>query len=71
MLFVQSMSSAAIPETCGTEFFKVTPGIRLADNAKDDQKRIATPEEARKCWLDSYRSWTSDNGAQDPLRHMK
>ncbi len=29
------------------EFFKVTPGIRLAENGKHDQERIATPAEAR------------------------
>ena len=28
---------------CGAKFLLVTPGIRLEDNAADDQKRIATP----------------------------
>src|SRR4051794_3746575 len=28
---------------CGGKFLLVTPGIRLEDNAADDQKRIATP----------------------------
>lgn len=37
----------AIAEICGKEFLKVTPGIRLASNDADDQKRIATPEIAR------------------------
>lgn len=39
--------SAKISEICGKEFFKVTPGIRLADGDAQDQKRIATPAEAR------------------------
>ncbi len=39
--------ATAIAEVCGKSFFKVTPGIRLADGGVHDQKRIATPEEAR------------------------
>lgn len=39
--------SAAIAEACGREFLKVTPGIRLPQGDTQDQKRIATPEEAR------------------------
>lgn len=39
--------AAAIKEACGSEFFKVTPGIRLAEGDVHDQKRIATPKEAR------------------------
>ena len=39
--------STGIAEVCGKEFFKVTPGIRLADSGTQDQKRIATPAEAR------------------------
>lgn len=37
-----------IQEACGKEFLTVTPGIRLADDEKNDQKRITTPDEARK-----------------------
>lgn len=33
-----------IKAICGDEFLAVTPGIRLADNALDDQSRIITPE---------------------------
>lgn len=40
--------AAIISEVCGPEFLKVTPGIRLPENDVQDQKRIATPEEARK-----------------------
>ena len=39
--------SSGITDVCGPEFFKVTPGIRLAGSDVQDQKRIATPEEAR------------------------
>lgn len=37
-----------IEEACGKEFLKVTPGIRLAGGATHDQKRVATPQVARK-----------------------
>ncbi len=38
----------AIKEACGEDFLTVTPGIRLASDSKDDQKRVATPEFARE-----------------------
>lgn len=37
----------AIREICGQDFYKVTPGIRLTDGNVHDQKRIATPTEAK------------------------
>ena len=36
----------AIREACGTDFLIVTPGIRLAGSAADDQVRIMTPSHA-------------------------
>lgn len=38
----------AIKEACGEDFLTVTPGIRLATDSVDDQKRVATPEFARE-----------------------
>ncbi|RPF56053.1 orotidine-5'-phosphate decarboxylase [Aquisalibacillus elongatus] len=35
-----------IKESCGESFVTVTPGIRLINDATQDQKRIATPEQA-------------------------
>ncbi|WP_436860725.1 orotidine-5'-phosphate decarboxylase [Staphylococcus caeli] len=32
----------------GNDFLKVTPGIRPIDSSTDDQKRITTPEDAKK-----------------------
>lgn len=40
--------AAAVRKECGKDFIIVTPGIRLAGSKSDDQKRIATPEEANK-----------------------
>jgi orotidine-5'-phosphate decarboxylase len=38
----------AIAETCGEEFLRVTPGIRMLGGDAHDQKRIATPDGAKK-----------------------
>ncbi len=38
----------AIRNACGDDFLIVTPGIRPADSSTDDQKRIATPEQAMR-----------------------
>ena len=38
--------AAALRESCGDEFVLVTPGIRPADAAADDQRRVVTPSEA-------------------------
>ncbi len=36
----------SLRESIGKRFISVVPGIRLSKNKKDDQKRVATPEEA-------------------------
>lgn len=38
----------AIHEVCGNDFLTVTPGIRLASDSVDDQKRVATPQLAKE-----------------------
>ncbi|MFC0015555.1 MULTISPECIES: orotidine-5'-phosphate decarboxylase [Allobacillus] len=40
--------STFIKEKCGEDFLTITPGIRLENSSKDDQKRIATPKVARE-----------------------
>ncbi len=40
------MEAAAIHEACGGDFLIVTPGVRPAGVAADDQSRIATPAAA-------------------------
>jgi orotidine-5'-phosphate decarboxylase len=41
-----ALEARAMREACGAGFKLVTPGIRPADAAKDDQARIVTPEAA-------------------------
>ena len=41
-----------IHERCGAGFLTVTPGVRFADAAGDDQKRVTTPAEAKAIGAD-------------------
>ncbi|MDN3426096.1 orotidine-5'-phosphate decarboxylase [Microbacterium sp. APC 3898] len=41
------LEAEAITKVCGPDFLMVTPGIRPASVSADDQKRVATPAEAR------------------------
>jgi orotidine-5'-phosphate decarboxylase len=38
--------AAAVRKACGKDFLIVTPGIRLPEGARGDQKRVATPDGA-------------------------
>lgn len=61
------LESLPIHEALGKDFLTVTPGIRLAGNNVDDQKRVTTPAKAREL-ISSYivvgRSITT---ASDPV----
>lgn len=46
------LESSKVKAACGESFLTVTPGIRFADSAQDDQKRITTPELARELLCD-------------------
>ena len=41
-----AQEASLLRRACGPAFCLVTPGIRLADAAQDDQKRIVTPQKA-------------------------
>lgn len=58
--------AAAIAQACGPQFFKVTPGIRLAEGDVHDQKRIATPKEARLAGSTHIVVGRAITGAADP-----
>jgi len=40
------LEAAAVKARCGAGFLAVTPGVRFADSAADDQRRVMTPEAA-------------------------
>lgn len=56
----------AIHEACGNDFLTVTPGIRLADDSVDDQKRVATPTYAKEQGCDYIVVGRSITGSADP-----
>lgn len=41
------LEAQLVKEACGGAYQTVTPGIRFADSAADDQARVMTPEKAR------------------------
>lgn len=56
----------AIHEACGNDFLTITPGIRLADDSKDDQKRVATPSFAKEEGCDYIVVGRSITKSEDP-----
>ena len=56
-----------VKEACGQDFLAVTPGIRFADSAADDQKRFADPEKARELGADFIVVGRPITEAADPV----
>lgn len=61
------LEAAKVKENCGSEFMTVTPGIRFADAAKDDQVRITTPARAREIGSDFIVVGRPITAAADPV----
>lgn len=61
------LEAALVKERCGEAFVTVTPGIRFADSAVGDQKRIMTPERAGKSGCDYIVVGRPITQAQDPV----
>lgn len=61
------LEAAAVHERCGRDFLTVTPGIRLAGDAKGDQKRVMTPADAAKAGSDYIVVGRSITKAADPV----
>ena len=62
------MEAEAVHNTCGKEFVTVTPGIRFADSAKDDQIRITTPAKAKEIGSDYIVVGRPITQADDPVK---
>ena len=61
------LEAAAIKRRCGADFLTVTPGIRFAGAAADDQVRITTPARAREIGSDFIVVGRPITAAEDPV----
>ena len=61
------LESEMIHGSTGEGFITVTPGVRFADDAKGDQKRVTTPGKARELGSDYIVVGRSITQAEDPV----
>ena len=61
------LEAELVKKSCGAEFMTVTPGIRFADAAADDQVRITTPARAREIGSDYIVVGRPVTAAEDPV----
>jgi orotidine-5'-phosphate decarboxylase len=61
------LEAGKVHDTCGSGFVTVTPGVRFADGDKGDQKRVMTPEEAKKIGSDYIVVGRPITAAEDPV----
>ena len=61
------LEAEKVHAVCGRDFLTVTPGIRFADAAADDQKRIMTPAEAKRIGSDYIVVGRPITAAADPV----
>ena len=61
------LEASIVKERCGGSFLAVTPGIRFADSAADDQVRITTPARAREIGSDFIVVGRPITAAADPV----
>ena len=61
------LEADGVHSVCGKQFVTVTPGIRFADSAVGDQKRVMTPEAARTAGSDYIVVGRPITQAEDPV----
>lgn len=61
------LEAGLVKNACGAGFMTVTPGIRFADSAADDQVRITTPARAREIGSDFIVVGRPVTAAADPV----
>ena len=61
------LEAGLVKERCGRDFLAVTPGIRFADSASDDQVRITTPARAKEIGSDYIVVGRPVTAASDPV----
>ncbi|MBO4562137.1 MAG: orotidine-5'-phosphate decarboxylase [Clostridia bacterium] len=62
------LEAEKVHSVCGAEFLTVTPGIRFADGAVGDQKRVMTPAAANKIGSDYIVVGRPVTQAEDPVK---
>ena len=62
-----ALEAEEIAHETGRTFLRVTPGIRMEGDASHDQKRIVTPEEARRLGASMIVIGRSVTQAKDPV----
>jgi len=61
------LEAALVKRACGADFLTVTPGVRFADSALDDQARVMTPAKARLSGSDYIVVGRPITAASDPV----
>lgn len=61
------LEAGLVKDACGKDFMTVTPGIRFADSAADDQVRITDPAKAREIGSDFIVVGRPITAAADPV----
>ncbi len=61
------LEAQKVHDTCGKDFVTVTPGVRFADGDIGDQKRVMTPDEAKKIGSDYIVVGRPITAAADPV----
>lgn len=61
------LEAGIVKEVCGSHFLTVTPGVRFADSAADDQSRVTTPARARELGSDYIVVGRPITQAPDPV----
>lgn len=61
------LEASLVHDACGCGFVTVTPGIRFAENSKDDQVRITTPARAKEIGSDYIVVGRAITASADPL----
>ena len=61
------LEAKKVHETCGDGFLTVTPGVRFSDGDRGDQRRVMTPEEARKIGSDYIVVGRPITAAENPV----
>ncbi len=61
------LEARKVHEVCGEKFLTVTPGVRFADGDIGDQKRVMTPEQAKKIGSDYIVVGRPITAAPDPI----